>query len=189
MTTTLAPLTTSPLLWYLNRSTGAVLMVLLTLSLCLGILATRARAGGRVPGFLRQDVHRAISLVAVALLAAHVVTAVLDEYVDIRWWQAFSPIGATYKPLWMGLGALALDLIVVVTVTSIVRAVFLRAPTLWRALHLTAYAAWGISLAHGLGIGTDAASVAGRWVTVGCVGLVLVAALVRVRALRTAPAR
>ena len=42
----------------------------------------------------------------------HVVTAVVDTYVDIRWWQAFVPwVGASYMPLWLGLGTVALDVI------------------------------------------------------------------------------
>ena len=42
-------------------------------------------------------------------LGAHIVSSVVDEYVDIRWWQAFVPYGATYEPLWLGLGAVAVD--------------------------------------------------------------------------------
>ena len=38
------------------------------------------------------------------LLALHVTTAVVDTYVDIRWWQAVLPwVGSTYLPLWLGL--------------------------------------------------------------------------------------
>jgi methionine sulfoxide reductase heme-binding subunit len=61
--------------------------------------------------------------------------------------------GATYMPLWLGLGTLSFDLIVLVAVTSLARA-RMRHRT-WRTVHVLAYGAWGVAVAHGLGIGTD----------------------------------
>ena len=146
-------LTQGPLLWYLNRSTGLVVLALLTLTAVLGVLAT-ARGGRLLPRFVGQALHRNLALWSVVLLALHVTTAVVDSYVDIRWWQAFVPwVGATYLPLWLGLGTLALDLIVLVVVTSLLRA-RMRHRT-WRLVHVLSYAAWGIAVGHGLGIGTD----------------------------------
>ena len=76
--------------------------------------------GPDAPGiFATQSTHRGLSLVSTILLAAHVVTAVVDEYVDIRWWQAFVPFGGTYRPLYLGLGTLALDLVVAIGLTSL----------------------------------------------------------------------
>lgn len=43
-----------PLLWYLNRATGVVLLVLLTLSVVLGVLAMGGRPGRAVPRFVSQ---------------------------------------------------------------------------------------------------------------------------------------
>jgi len=167
-----------PFLWFLNRGTGLVLLVLLTTAAVAGIFATRGRAGGRVPRFVTQTVHRDLALVSSVLLGVHVASAVADTYVDIRWWQAFLPVGATYKPLWLGLGALTLDVLLLVVVTSVLRQ---RLPhRAWRALHLTTYAAWGLSVAHGLGIGTDTGSGLATWVYVGSATAVAVALAVRV---------
>ena len=82
------------------------------------------------------------------LLVVHVLTAVVDEFVDIRWWQALVPFTSAYqRAVWLGLGALAVDLLVVVIVTSLLRTrMHHRA---WRALHLTAYALWATSILHG----------------------------------------
>lgn len=142
-----------PLLWYLNRSTGLVVLALLTVTAVLGVLNTGS--GGRLlPRLVGQALHRNLALWSVTLLALHVTTAVVDTYVDIRWWQAFVPwVGATYLPLWLGLGTVALDVMVLVTVTSLVRARMRHRS--WRLLHLLAYVAWGIAVAHGVGIGTD----------------------------------
>jgi sulfoxide reductase heme-binding subunit YedZ len=166
-----------PFLWFLNRGTGLVLLALLTLTVVAGVLASRGRAGGRVPRFLTQTVHRDLALVGVVLLVVHVASAVADTYVDIRWWQALVPVGATYQPLWLGLGTLTLDLLLVVVVTSLVRH---RLPHgAWRAVHLTTYGAWGLSIAHGVGIGTDTGSSLATWAYVGSAGAVALAMSVR----------
>ncbi len=147
-------MTDGPMLWYLNRSTGFVILALFTLTTALGVLSTGGKAGKRVPSFVTQAVHRNIALLSVALLLAHAVTAVVDTFVDIRWWQAVVPwYGSTYMPLWLGLGTLALDLIVVVTVTSLLRARMNH--VLWRAIHFLSYVGWAVAVVHGIGIGTD----------------------------------
>ena len=171
----------SPLLWFANRGTGVVLLVLLTLSTVVGVLATRGEAGRRVPRFLTQGLHRNLSLLALTLLAAHVVTAVADTYVDIRWWQAVWPVGASYRPLWLGLGAVALDLMVMLVATSLLR--HRMRYGVWRALHVSAYLVWPVALAHGLGIGTDSAEPLGRWTALACAGLVTLAVLLRLAGL------
>lgn len=179
-------MTDSATLWYLNRATGSVLLVLLTTTVALGILATFGRAGRGVPRFLTQAFHRNLSLIAAGMLTAHVLTAVLDTYVDIRWWQAVVPFGASYKPVWLGLGALALDVIFVVVLTSLVRT--RMGHRSWRAVHLLGYVAWASAVVHGVGIGTDANAGWSRLLTCGCVGVVGLAAAVRTAAL-VAPAR
>ncbi|MGD9957983.1 ferric reductase-like transmembrane domain-containing protein [Nocardioides sp.] len=167
-----------PLLWYLNRSTGFVLLALLTLSVLFGIMSTGTtggRAGQGLPRFVTQAVHRNISLLSVLLLAAHVLTAVIDTFVDIRWWQAIVPFGATYQPFWLGLGTFALDLMAAVVLTSIFRTrVSYRA---WQLIHLSSYLCWAVAVVHGVGIGTDMSrdDPWGLIVTAVCVALVLLA--------------
>lgn len=182
----MSTLSDGPLLWYLNRSTGLVVLALLTLSALLGVLST-GRGGRIVPRFAGQSLHRNLALWSVVLLALHVTTAVVDTYVDIRWWQAFVPwVGATYLPLWLGLGTVALDVIVLVVLTSLFRA-RLRHRS-WRLLHLLSYVAWGVAVGHGLGIGTDLRQPGWERTAVSaCV--VLVAGVALVRVLRVSAAR
>jgi sulfoxide reductase heme-binding subunit YedZ len=166
-----------PLLWYLTRGTGIVLLVLLTLTTCLGILAARADAGRRVPAFVSQGLHRTLSLTSVSLLVAHVTTSVVSPNVDIRLWQVFSPLGATYHPRWLGLGAVSLDLIAIVVVSSLLRA--RGSLRLWRNLHWLAYLAWAAGMVHAAGMGSDADTRWGLWTGVGCVAAVALSLLVR----------
>ncbi len=175
-----------PMLWYLNRSTGLVVLALLTATAVLGVLAT-GRGGRVVPRFAGQALHRNLALWSVVLLAVHITTAVVDSYVDIRWWQAVVPwVGATYLPLWLGLGTLAFDLLVLITVTSLLRARMKHRT--WRLTHLLAYVAWGIAVGHGLGIGTDLRTPGWErsavWASVALVGGIAVIRLVRVSARR-----
>jgi methionine sulfoxide reductase heme-binding subunit len=167
-----------PELWFANRGTGFVLLLLLTFSVMLGVLAT-ARVSPRLwPRMLSQGLHRNVSLLAVTFLAAHVTTAVLDTFVDIRWWYAFVPFQGTYEPLWVGVGTLSLDLMIAITLTSLLRHRMSHRP--WRVIHIMAYGAWALGLLHGMKLGTDASSVWGSALNYGCVAVVLVAVLARV---------
>ena len=172
---------TSPLLWYLNRGTGVVLLVVFTATVVLGVLATGRSATPLWPRFVTQGLHRSLAALSVFMLVAHVVSAVVDSYVDIRWWQSFVPFGATYEPVWLALGAISLDLIAVVVATSMARA---RVPhRVWFLVHLSTYAAWASAMVHGLFIGTDSAESWMVAIYVACgavVGLAVLARLVAV---------
>ena len=164
---------TGPLLWYLNRGSGLVLLVLLTSSALLGIWATRGDAGTRVPRFAVQALHRNLALLGVVLTVVHVASAVADEYVDIRWWQTVLPWRLAYQPLWLALGIIALDLLAATVVTSLVRRRLPRRA--WLVVHLGGYVALVLCFVHGLGIGTDTGEGWARWTYAGC-GLALLAA-------------
>ena len=170
-------LTDGRLLWFLNRGSGLVLLVLLTLGTASGVLSTARTASRRWPRFVTQRTHRNVALVALVLLVVHPATAAIDDFVDIRWFDAFLPGGSAYRPLWTGLGALALDVVVVVVATSLLRH-RLRLRT-WRAVHVTAYAAWVLAVAHGLGMGTDVREPWFLSITLASVGAVVVAAVLR----------
>lgn len=170
-------LTHGPLLWYLNRGSGVALLLLLTATLCLGILSARTGRSRLVPRFLSQQVHRNLGLLALVLVIGHAATAVFDTYVDIRWWQALSPVGATYKPLWLGMGTLAFDLMLLVVLTSVFRRHL--GHRAWQLVHVLSYLSWPVALAHSVGIGTDAATAWGRQIGLACIAAVGAVAALR----------
>jgi sulfoxide reductase heme-binding subunit YedZ len=143
----------STLLWYTTRATGLVSLVLLTGTVMLGITGPARAASARWPRLVTAGLHRNIALTALALVAVHIVTTVLDPFVSISVAAAFVPGASAYRPLWLSLGAVAFDLMLAVIVTSLLRD-RLRHRT-WRAVHLLVYACWPIALWHGLGTGTD----------------------------------
>src|SRR6266704_2093316 len=98
-------------LWYASRATGVVTMLLLTAVVLLGILVNRQGRLPGLPGFAVTGLHRNVSLLAVAFLAIHVLTAIADPYVTIGLAAAVLPFASAYKPLWLGLGAISLDLL------------------------------------------------------------------------------
>ena len=138
-------------LWFASRSCGQVALLLLTLVMVLGALHTGRAAARRWPRFAVHALHRNLAVLAVAFLAIHVSTAIIDPYAGIAWVDAVVPFASTYQPFWTGLGATAADLLLALVVTSLVR---LQLPWwLWRGLHFAAYVLWPVALAHGLGIG------------------------------------
>ncbi len=141
-------------LWYLTRATGLVALVALTATLVMGVVASVGWTTERWPRFVSQAVHRNLSLFCVGLVAVHVVTTVSDGYVPIGLTDAFVPFISPYRPVWVGLGALGFDLLLVVLVTSALR--HRVGFTSWRYIHWTAYACWPIAMFHSLGSGSDA---------------------------------
>jgi methionine sulfoxide reductase heme-binding subunit len=140
-------------LWYATRGTGVVALLLLTATVVLGIAGTARFETPRWPRVMTAGLHRHLSLLVVAFVAVHVATAVLDPFAPIGWTAAVIPFSASYRPLWLGLGTVAFDLLLAVVVTSLLRARL--GYRTWRAVHWLAYASWPVALWHGLGTGTD----------------------------------
>ncbi len=151
----------STYLWYATRASGIVTLVLLTLTMVLGLVTTSRARARHWPGFAQQELHRRISIMAVVFVAIHVLTSILDTYVHIGWFAIVVPFTSPYSRFWVGLGTIALDLMIAVFVSSLLRTHI--KPGTWRAIHWLAYASWPIALVHTFGLGTDARE---HWVIV-----------------------
>ena len=157
--------------WYLTRSSGAVALVL-------GVLDVGRWSTASWPRFVIDSLHRNASLLALAFLGLHILAAVLDSFTPISLVNAVIPFTGSYRPFWLGLGALSFDLMLAVIVTSLLRRRMGHAT--WRAIHWLAYASWPIALLHGLGTGSD---VKGTWmlaIGIGCLVAVVAAVLARI---------
>jgi len=144
---------TGSALWYASRATGVVSLVLFSLVAILGILVNRQ---GRLPGLPRFAVtglHRNLSMLTVAFLGMHIVTAIADGYVQIPWLATVVPFSSSYERLWIGLGTVAIDLMAALIVTSLLRD-RLR-PAVWRAVHWLAYVCYPVIIVHSLGASND----------------------------------
>jgi DMSO/TMAO reductase YedYZ heme-binding membrane subunit len=164
--------TSSTPLWYLTRATGLVALVLLTLSMAFGLLSSVRYQRPAWPRFVTIGLHRNTSLLALAFTLIHIVTTLADSFVPIHVQDVFIPFISAYRPLWLGLGAIAFDLMLALTITSLVRTRMTYRS--WRLVHWTSYLCWPVAVLHGLGTGTDTPV---RWVlalTVACVAVVAV---------------
>jgi len=161
---------TSPLLWYVARATGLTAMVLLSGTMALGLL-TATRVSNRFwPRFATQELHRQVSLTTLVFLSGHVLSSVLDTYVHIGLAAVVVPFASPYKRAWVGVGAIALDLLLAVAASSLLRA--RMSARSWRGLHWLVYLCWPMSLLHGFAIGTDMKLPWVDLLTLGCVGAV-----------------
>jgi methionine sulfoxide reductase heme-binding subunit len=177
--------TSSTALWYASRATGVVALVLLTIVVLLGIMVSQR---GRLPGlprFATTSLHRSMSLLAVAFIVVHVATAIADPYVTIGIAAAVIPFTSPYEPLWLGLGAISLDLMIALIATSLVRARIGRRN--WRAVHWLAYACWPVAVLHGIGSSTDLRAGWLLGLTICCCAAVLAAVGWRIRNALGAP--
>ena len=172
-------------LWYLTRSTGIVALLLLTATVVLGIIASVGWTTERWPRFLSQTVHRDLSLLCVTFVAVHVLTTVSDGYVPIGLVDAILPFRTAYRPLYVGFGALAFDLMLAVLVTSALRRRI--GYTTWRFVHWLSYLCWPIAMVHGLGSGSDATQPVVVLVDIVCTGAVVGALAWRLVSGRTFP--
>jgi len=169
-------------LWFATRGFGVVSLFLLTAIVVLGVAGATRWRSVRWPRFVVAGLHRNLTLLALTFIALHVITTVLDGYAPISLVNAILPFTSPYRPIWLGLGAVAFDLLLALTITSLLRARI--GYSRWRALHWLAYASWPIALVHGLGTGTDARLAWMQVVAVACIAAVAAAVLWRVAAER-----
>ncbi len=159
--------TSSTPLWYATRATGLVALVLLTVSMMLGLLSSVRFQRPAWPRFVTLGLHRNVTLLALGFTVVHVLTTVLDSFVAIPLPDAVVPFISSYRPIWVGLGAIGFDLMLALVVTSLLRTrIGLRS---WRLVHWSAYLCWPVAVLHGLGTGTDTPAVWVLALTACCV--------------------
>lgn len=160
-------------LWYLGRGTGVVALLMFTLTMVLGITTRSGRPGLGLDRFGVADLHKTASLAGTGLVAVHVGTLLFDPYAQLRLVDLVLPFAGSYRPMWLGLGTLAVDVLLVLVGTSLLR--HRIGPRTFRAVHWSAYAMWPFAFLHALGTGTDAGSLWLRSVAAGCALVVAVA--------------
>jgi sulfoxide reductase heme-binding subunit YedZ len=112
-------------------------------------------------------------LTGTGLIVVHVATLLLDPYAQLKVIDLLFPFLAAYRPLWLGLGTLALDLLIVVTVASLLRQNI--GPKLFRTVHWATYVLWPMAVLHALGAGTNATELWFRGLAATCIAAVVAA--------------
>ncbi|MVU82511.1 iron reductase [Nocardia sp. ET3-3] len=139
-------------MWAFGRGTGITALVLLTVAVVAGVVARSGRAVV-LPRTGIAIFHRGAALTATALVALHVGSLLLDPWAQLRLVDVVVPFAGSYRPVWVGFGTVAVDLLAAVTVSGLLR--HRIGPGAFRAVHWATYGLWPVALVHVLGAGTD----------------------------------
>lgn len=147
-------LTSSPADWYAARAAGIVAYVLLSAVVVLGITMAGKKKLHRWPRFAIEDVHRFGGILVGTFVSIHVVTVAIDSWLPFSIASIVVPFTSRYKPIWVGLGIVAAELLLALAVTNRLRnrRISYR---FWRRAHYLNFAVWGTATVHNLGSGTD----------------------------------
>jgi len=156
--------------WVASRITAMLAYGALAASTIYGLGMT-TRLLDRISRRLVNDtLHESLSFWGLLLGASHALLLLLDTYIGFSWDSILIPFVAPWRPLAVGLGSIALYLLILLVVTSKARRfIGLR---LWRVIHLLAFVAFGLITAHGFLAGTESTLPWAKVIYVTATGLV-----------------
>ncbi len=162
---------------FLLAYSGVFALLALTAAVAAGLAATDRLVVSPAGRVTFQAVHRALALAAVGFLTSHVLLEILAH--RSRAVDAVVPFLASGRTLYLGLGTLASDLVLLIALTGVARGRFAaRWTATWRGVHITAYLGWPLAILHGLLAGRTAKPYV-DWSYGGCVAAVAVALVIR----------
>lgn len=160
----------SAVTWETARAGGFAAYALLSLAVVIGLVLSNRWHSPRWPRVITNELHGYLSLLALVFLAFHVLAVAVDPFTHFGLAEVLVPLVSHYRPLWLGLGLVALYLLLAVWVTTLLRRrIGHRA---WRRTHVLAFAVYGAATVHGLGTGSDTRTAWGTAVYVSSVTLV-----------------
>ena len=139
--------------WWLSRSGGVVAYSLLWLNILSGLLLSGRWLRERLAPALIGQLHQTLSGLSLGFAAFHALILLGDRYIGFTLFDLIIPFQASFHPVWLVAGQLATALLAALILTSQWRKSLGNAA--WRAIHLTAYGAYWLALAHALAIGSD----------------------------------
>ena len=140
------------MIWYAARAGGVLAYVLLSASAVLGMVLARKRTPPW-PKFAVEEVHRFLTILTGVFLAIHVGALLADSYTPFSLGQVLVPFASSYRPFGTALGIVALELLVAVALTNLVRR---RIPRrLWRRAYFLTFGVWGAATLHGVPLRKD----------------------------------
>jgi len=144
----------SPAVWYFARSAGIVAYLLLSASVVAGTLMS-GRAALTWPRFAVEELHRFLAILTGIFIVLHGASLLLDRVVTISLTQMLVPFTSPYRPLAVGLGTTAAELMAAVGLTNLFRTELPR--RFWRTVHYLTIPVWVLASLHGALAGSDAA--------------------------------
>jgi ferredoxin-NADP reductase/DMSO/TMAO reductase YedYZ heme-binding membrane subunit len=164
--------------WYITRASALIAWALMTLSVIWGILlSTRIMRRIDNPGWLR-DLHSYLGGMTLIMVALHMVSLMLDEWLTFSLGNVLIPFNAEYKTLPVALGILAFYVLLAVQGSSLL---INRLPRkFWKGVHYASYATLILVALHAGWTGTDVGSLWYKIVAITLIGGATAAVVVRV---------
>lgn len=144
--------------WIAARAGGILIYLLAFVSITLGLLSSLKWLGQVLHPARLMYLHRLVALLMLVFTVVHVGGLLLDSYLKMNLFEVLVPFTAGYRPLWTGLGTVALYAAIIIVVSAYLAGRL--GYRLWHSLHYLSYALFGIGFLHGVMAGTDSAE---RW--------------------------
>ena len=140
-------------LWALARVAALSSYASLAIAVLTGIALRTAVLDWLGTNRVLRSLHEFTTVLWIPLAVLHIVALLLDSTARVGVIDVFIPFLAPYGTLAIGLGTIALDVLVLVTVTSFLKR---RMHTgAWRWIHRLAYVAFALVFLHAVLGGTD----------------------------------
>ena len=146
-------MTTDQFLWVLARVAGLASYGSLAIALLTGIALRTAVLDWLGSNRALRGLHEYTTVLWIPLGLVHVCSLLLDHTARIGLLDVIVPFRAPYGTLAIGLGTLSVDVLIVVTVTALLKR--LIEPEVWRWLHRLSYVAFALLFFHAVLGGTD----------------------------------
>ena len=143
----------STLTWDTARAGGFAAYALLSLAVIAGLVLRNRWQSDRWPRLITTELHGFLSLLGLVFVTIHVLAVAVDPFTHFGLREVLLPFVSHYRPLWMGLGIVALYLLLAVWVSTRLRTRI--GYRLWRQIHLLAFLVFAASTVHGIGTGSD----------------------------------
>jgi DMSO/TMAO reductase YedYZ heme-binding membrane subunit len=146
-------MTTDQFFWVMARVAGLSSYASLAIALVTGIALRTAVLDWLGSNRAVRSLHEYTTMLWIPLAALHLVALLLDATARIGLLDLVVPFHSSYGTLGIGLGALSLDVLVVVTAAALLRRQMNRSAWTW--LHRLSYIAFGLIFVHAVLTGTD----------------------------------
>ncbi len=163
-----------PTFWIIARSAGFTAYILLTLTVIAGLVLKSRPFGNLIKPATVTDTHRTLAMLGLGSLVIHATALVFDSTVAMPISALFVPGFSPYRPLAVGLGVVAAELMIVIYASfSLRRRMGVKN---WRRLHWFTYLVFALGTIHGLAAGTDSGRSWALAIYVGALAAVSIAA-------------
>ncbi len=148
--------TWSAITWDTARAGGFAAYILLSVAVSVGLVLRNRWQTPKWPRLITNELHGYLSLLALVFIVVHVLAVLVDPFTRFGLAEVLVPFVSHYRPVWMGLGIVALYLLLAVWLSSRLRTRI--GYETWRRIHVLAYGVYVAATIHGLGTGSDTRS-------------------------------